>query len=448
MRKLPVLLALCAAVASSAPAAAQVTDAERSAARQLFKEGDDLQRAGKFAEALDKFERAQQVFSAPTNMLRIAECDAALGRLVESAESYRALVRTPLPPGSPPAFQAAVDQAKGELAQVEPRVPKLLIQVDPRTAPGQQLQIDGQAIPAALIGEPFPLDPGQHRVLVTASGYISAEQQVVLKERETKTLPVALRPIAGVTYSTGGAPQPPPPLPAPPPQTGAPADTAGPGGPQPPPPPPMVEGTPEHIKRRAGVSFLVGLHLGYEGEAGAVPVNPGGGTLANVDMSTMTGGGFAYALDAGVRFARQFYIGLTLEHAGLGINNSTFGQNAAGGGQFSSPSASTTSVGAALGLIVNPDRASLYLEAGLQERWYSLGWKDGGGNPQSTTYDTAELLLGIGLWLPAGRSLVFLPEFTTSLGAFSPPNGQTSSDGNPGHAFFMLGLAGFFNADL
>src|SRR5579863_3165041 len=113
MRKLTVLLALCAAsLGASAPAFAQVTEAERAAARQLFKEGDELQRAGKFTEALDKFQRAQEVFSAPTNVLRIAECEAALGHLVVSAESYRALVRTPLPKGSPPAFQAAVDQAR------------------------------------------------------------------------------------------------------------------------------------------------------------------------------------------------------------------------------------------------------------------------------------------------------------------------------------------------
>src|ERR1700722_20334140 len=109
MRVLRLLLALGAAsvLILARPASAQVTESERSAARQLFKEGDQLQRAGKFVEALDRFERAQQVFSAPTNMLRIAECDAALGHLVQSAEAYRALVRTPLPSGSPAAFQSA-----------------------------------------------------------------------------------------------------------------------------------------------------------------------------------------------------------------------------------------------------------------------------------------------------------------------------------------------------
>src|SRR5262249_14300972 len=125
-----------------------------------------------------------------------AECNAALGRLVESAEAYRAVVRTPLPPNSPPAFQAAVDQAKGELAQVEPRVPRVVVQVEPANPPGEQLQIDGQIVPTALLGEPFPLDPGPHKIIVYASGFVSTEQSVLLKERETKSLTLTLKPLA------------------------------------------------------------------------------------------------------------------------------------------------------------------------------------------------------------------------------------------------------------
>ena len=170
-------------VSVSGTAHAQVTESERAAARQLFHEGDELQRAGKFAEALDKFQRAQQVFSAPTNMLRIAECDAALGHLVASAEAYRALVRTPLPAHSPKAFEAAVDQARGELAQVEPRVPRLVIRIDPAGAPVPRCKSTGSPSPPRFSASLFPLDPGSHEVLVSASGFVSAQQSVVLKER-------------------------------------------------------------------------------------------------------------------------------------------------------------------------------------------------------------------------------------------------------------------------
>ena len=138
MRTLFALLAFATApavVLVPRAALAQISDSERAAARQLYAEGTDLQNAGKYEEALDKFQRAQKVFSAPTNLLRIAQCQASLGKLVESAETYRTLIRTPLPPNSPPAFEQAVDAAKGELAQVEPRVPKIKIDVSPKDAP-------------------------------------------------------------------------------------------------------------------------------------------------------------------------------------------------------------------------------------------------------------------------------------------------------------------------
>jgi hypothetical protein len=103
MRSPALLISLgVAAVTWGAVASAQVNDGERAAARELFKEGDELQRAGHFAEALDKFQRAEQIFAAPTNELRIAECEAALGQLLESGEAYRSVSRTPLPPGSLP----------------------------------------------------------------------------------------------------------------------------------------------------------------------------------------------------------------------------------------------------------------------------------------------------------------------------------------------------------
>ena len=80
------------------------------------------------------------------------------------------MLRTPLPAGAPPAFQAAVDQAKAELSQVEPRVPKLVVQVQPGGVQSPKLQIDGQNFPAALIGEPISLDVGVHKIAVLAPG--------------------------------------------------------------------------------------------------------------------------------------------------------------------------------------------------------------------------------------------------------------------------------------
>jgi hypothetical protein len=452
MRKGVFSSALCAIALLSSHAHAQVSDAERAAARDLFKQGDELQHAAKFADALDKFQRAQQVFSAPTNMLRIAECQAWLGRLVESAESYRAVVRTPLPAGSPQAFQAAVDQAKGELGQLEPRVPKVIVQVTPGEVSGVQLHVDGQNVPAALVGEPIPLDPGVHRVSVSASGYAGSEQSVTLGERDAKTVSFALRPIASVAYAQS-TPQPPPTSSAPaaaansPPSSVGPADStpgAAPPGPpqqQPVPPPPP----PQPTVVRPSASILLGAHFGWEVPAGTVPL-PASSNQSSTDIQNVSGSGLAVAFDGGFRFARHWYVGMTVEHASLGQGTDI---SQLGSGNATNVSSDTTLLGLVLAVIVNPDRASAYFEVGLASRWYNFTQTNSDGTTVENHYPGPEGLFGVGLWIPAGNYVRLLPKATVSVGTFTAPGLDSSTPGaSQAHAFVMLGLEGFFNLDL
>ena len=418
MRTLLVPLSLGLAIAVvSASARAQVSDAERAAARELFKQGDELQHQGQLAPALEKFQRAQQVFPAPTNLLRIAECQAGLGKIVEATETYRSLVRTPLPPGSPSAFQGAVDQANAELPQVEPRVPRVTIQVMPQGVAGQALQIDGQNAPAALIGTPIPLDPGPHAIVVSGQGFGALEQRVVLQEREAKTISFALRPLP-----PGAVPAPPPPQPyvgaAPPPGY----------GPQPivvyaAPPPPEQQLPPRPPERKSNMGVLFGLHFGDEFPAGNLP--------GAVGLTNVSGPGFAYGLDGGFRFARVWYVGATFEHAELDKN---------------SDKSSTSLLGAMISLITNPDRVSFYGSVGAAARWYQATI-DG---VQTPTLSGGELTLGLGIWIPIGSSVRLLPEMTASIGSFSNNNNaQTDTNGaQETQEFYMLGVGGFYNLDL
>jgi hypothetical protein len=430
------VFAVALAVGLVADARAQVSDAERAAARDLFAKGDTAQRAGNYAEALDDFSRAQQIFSAPTNLLRIAECDASLGKLVESAETYRTILRTPLPAGAPPAFQAAVDQAKAELPQVEPLVPKVTITVDPKNVQNPQMQIDGVNVSGALIGEPIPLDPGPHKVLVFASGYISSEQTVILAKKDVKTVSFALKPIAGVEYST----QPTGTVIAPPP----PATTT-----QPPPPPPpgvVTEAGPPPPKR-SSTGLMLGVHLGYSFVGGQVPAFDQ--TISNPYGTDAVGNsGLGYGLDVGLRFARQWFVGALLEHASFNKPGNP--------ASLSSPahtitdaSSNTTLLGGVAGLIfTNPDHVSFLGEIGVGQRWYSytLTSQDMPNNPQSFNFSTAEFLLGAAIWIPATRWLRLLPEANFAFGSFNPPNAMDTS-GAQSHIFFMLGMAGYYNVD-
>lgn len=458
MRRLVVVfgLSFCGAFSHllwSAPLRAQVSDSERSAARQLFTEGNELQKAEKYDAALDKFDRAQRVFSAPTNLLHIAQCQDKLGKLVEATETYRTLIRTPLPSGSPPAFQQAVEQAKAELAQVEPRVPRVKIEVTPANAASLEVRLNGQIINAALIGEPLPLDPGTHKIVVFAPGYASNEQIVTLKERDAKTLTFALKATGGIAYGPGASP-PPPPVGGP--ESSRPGSESDTRGSRPPPPPP--ESTWVAPPKPAERSILLGARLGVDIPSGSFT----GESDDKIGNAAAMGG--AVGVEAGIRFATSFYGGLVYEFASFGRGDKLGGPNGA------SVTASTTSnlLGATLAYISSPHGVGFYGEVGIGYRILShtTQVETGGVTLESSpTYTGSELLLGAGLFIKAGTSVRILPKATFGLGSFSKQSGKCepslpiacvgnqaddsrSIPNSSSHAFIFLGLGGFYNIDL
>lgn len=189
----PSATATATALATATPPPGEVTDADRTAARDLYNAGAALQQQGKHAAALDKFERSVAVFPAPTTLLHVAQCKIALGRLVEAAEDYRAIINVTMPKGSPAAFYDAQKGAGQELKDLEPRVPHTKVVVTPDKVPGLQVTIDGQPLNPALIGVTRPIDPGAHKVVATAPGYATAEQAFDVKERESKDVPLVLK---------------------------------------------------------------------------------------------------------------------------------------------------------------------------------------------------------------------------------------------------------------
>jgi hypothetical protein len=296
--------------------------------------------------------------------------------------------------------------------------------VQPAGVQNPQMQIDGQNVPGALLGEPMPLDAGVHQIAVLAPGFASTEQQVELKEHDSKTIALTLnpKPPAASSAAIAAIPAAPPPV------------LEG----TPPPPPPPIEspelGPSQPLRSRIGVLF--GAHLGFEGASGSIPAP---NADAAVDPSNVGTGGLAYGLDGGLRFARRWYVGLTLDHAALSSGN------AADLNQVSSASSSTTMLGVVLALMTNPDRVSFYGEIGLAERWFSVHETTQQGNANNHVYDGGEFTLGLGVWIPLGRSFRLLPKFTLGLGSLdsADPNNRYS-----GFATFgMLGLAGFYNLD-
>jgi hypothetical protein len=194
--------------------------------------------------------------------------------------------------------------------------------------------------------------------------------------------------------------------------------------------------------------LLVGLHLGGLVPSGTLPLSYTANTSAvtSVDMASVSNAGPAVAVDGGLRFARHWLLGVTVEHASLGQ-----GKDLSTIPDTTSDSAESNLLGLLLSYIGNPERASFYGEVGIANRWYQFS-QTVSGMHRSTNYSTPEFLVGLGIWIPVGRAVRLLPEANVGLGTFGPPTPSgTSCSGSgcsPGHAFFMFGLGGFYNADL
>lgn len=146
-------------LAAAQPPGGRPDEAQTAAARALFGEGVQLAQAGDHAAAADRFERALELRWAPPIAHNLAEALAQLGRYVEAIEHLRSVERS----------AEAADEVKASAAErrveLEPMVGRLRVTLAP-DEPGLEIRVDGRALPAALRGMAFPVDPGERTVTV------------------------------------------------------------------------------------------------------------------------------------------------------------------------------------------------------------------------------------------------------------------------------------------
>jgi hypothetical protein len=123
---------------------------------------------------VDKFGRADQLFYVSTLLLGLARAHAGKLQLVTAVSEYQRVVREGTPEGSPQQFVEAVEDAKKELAALEPRIPWVTLNIVGPSSP--VVTLDGVAIPPAGLGERRAINPGSHTVKASAEGFIPVER--------------------------------------------------------------------------------------------------------------------------------------------------------------------------------------------------------------------------------------------------------------------------------
>lgn len=147
-----------AAHAQDKPAAAAQSEVDRAVS--LAHEGRTLYENGKFALALERFRAADRIAHSPVLSLYVARCERNLTHLVAARDAYRIVTSEVIGTDAPPPFVAAKADAERELAGLEPRIPRVKVEVPVATA-ATRIQLDGVIVETAP-REALWVDPGDH----------------------------------------------------------------------------------------------------------------------------------------------------------------------------------------------------------------------------------------------------------------------------------------------
>ena len=185
------LLFVALAVSSVAHAA---TPEDRAAAREHLTQAQDLKKQGQLAEAIPHFAESQRLDPKLSTALDLADCAELAGKLVE-AQAYWAAARDQAKREEKPQSRARAEQ---RLAAVEKRVAHLSLQLAANAPAGTQVLRDDIPLDQASLGNAQALNPGDHVVVVKATGHDDATYPVKLTEGDNQTLAIAAGPAIAV----------------------------------------------------------------------------------------------------------------------------------------------------------------------------------------------------------------------------------------------------------
>src|SRR5690606_22178751 len=124
--------------------------ADVAVAREMFIEGSELARQGRWEQARERYERSLELKRAPITLYSLGVAQQQTGQLVEALESFRAFLAEP----SAPATKEYEPLARQAVQELERRVAEIELRMSPADVAGLVVKIDGVAVPAAALDRP------------------------------------------------------------------------------------------------------------------------------------------------------------------------------------------------------------------------------------------------------------------------------------------------------
>lgn len=206
------LLSLCIAhpaLAQSGPpapsSAGSPSDAQQAERlRTLYREGVEAATAGRWSDARDRFRAVLAIRSSPKVLFSLGQAEEQLGQVASAQADYGSALQGAKAAGEGEVVTAA-EQATAAIA---PRVPHVRVVVTGASAGVERLAsatLDGQAV---AVGAAVAVDPGSHRLVVSAPGMREAVASVAIVEGAQLDVPVRLEPAGGGGAAPAATPAP------------------------------------------------------------------------------------------------------------------------------------------------------------------------------------------------------------------------------------------------
>jgi len=172
-----------------------------SDAKDLFQRGRDLRQKGDCNGAAVLFRKAVKIYPNGLGSIRnLAECEEQLGHYASSRRAWLDLKRALITAPNDPKYEGWDKDSEDASTRLAPKVAHVMVDITVKTPDGEgpanersgvDLLVNGEVLPANLIGTSLERDPGDYTIRVQAPDAQPVEQRIALAAGDSKR--IALR---------------------------------------------------------------------------------------------------------------------------------------------------------------------------------------------------------------------------------------------------------------
>jgi hypothetical protein len=200
------LVALPVGAVAVYPSAALAAGGDETLAAGLkkFDDGRKAFEAGQFEDALNAFNASMQLLASPNTRFYIGRCYKALGKIASAYTELKLAAREAqdrLSASGEKRYASTRDAANDEAAQLEAKVPRLIVAVPSNAPPDFIVKVSGKELPRAAWGIASETDPGPIVVEATGSRLVPFQKTLTLAEGAQERVDVPLTRVPTATMS-------------------------------------------------------------------------------------------------------------------------------------------------------------------------------------------------------------------------------------------------------